>query len=322
VRQAFLCAEGQGEFDRKAWIEHRLQELAEIFAVSVGGFALLDNHLHVLVRLDPENAKAWSAEEVARRWARLFPPKDRRRQPAAVESWIAERLKDGAWVARTRERLTSLGWFMKCLKEPLSRLCNREEQKRGAFFEGRYKSIALLDEEALLTVCAYIDLNPVAAGLAPTPEASEHTSLHQRIEHVQRQGRLEDLKAAAVGSVAASQNSADLEEGLWLCPLEDRRSLGSSREGMLSGFPLGSYLLLVDYTARLVRTGKAAMTRELAGIFERLEMSAELWAARLERLRRGRIWGRFFAGRRERLHEASQRLGSHHLANLSACPTP
>ena len=62
---------------------------------------------------------------------------------------------------------------MKFLKEPLARLCNREEHVRGAFFEGRYKSIALLDEEALLSVCAYIDLNPLAAGVAVAQAAAE-----------------------------------------------------------------------------------------------------------------------------------------------------
>ena len=74
VRRAFLL--GEGASDRKVWIEKRLRELAEIFAVAVGGFSVLDNHLHVLVRLDPEVAQGWSDEEVVRRWGRLFPPRD------------------------------------------------------------------------------------------------------------------------------------------------------------------------------------------------------------------------------------------------------
>jgi len=69
---------------------------------------------------------------------------------------------------------------MKCLKEPLSRLANHEEQTRGAFFEGRFKSVAILDEASLLATCAYIDLNPVAAGIAEVPEASAHTSIKGR----------------------------------------------------------------------------------------------------------------------------------------------
>jgi hypothetical protein len=139
VRQAFLLA--AGELDRKAWIERRLQELAEIFALSVGGFAMLDNHLHLLVRLDPQRADDWSDEEVVRRWGRLYPPRDKKRQPLPMsEAWVQERLADPAWVARTRQRLVSLGWFMKRLKEPLARLCNREENTRGANLRAAQRS--------------------------------------------------------------------------------------------------------------------------------------------------------------------------------------
>ena len=74
VRRAFLLVEG--ESDRKQWIENRLEELAQVFAVSVGGFTVLDNHLHVLVRLDPKVAAEWTDEEVVRRWGRLYPPRD------------------------------------------------------------------------------------------------------------------------------------------------------------------------------------------------------------------------------------------------------
>ena len=92
------------------------------------------------------------------------------------------------------------------------------------------QSVAILDEESLLATCAYIDLNPVAAGIAVVPEASAHTSIKQRVEHVTEQGRTEDLKAAQAGSVAGSTAAAGLEEELWLCPVEDRKRLDSSRE--------------------------------------------------------------------------------------------
>ena len=219
-------------------------------------------------------------------------------------------------------RLQSLSWFMKCLKEPLSRLANREEKVRGAFFEGRFKSVGVLDEEALLAVCAYIDLNPVAAGVAEVPEASEHTSIKERVEHVEAQGRAEDLKAAQKGSVAGSEAAAGLEESIWLCPIEDRRALDSPREGMLEGFSLGSYLLLVDYTGRLFREGKAAISREVAEIFERIGTSAETWQMRMEKLRTGRLLGRFFAASRQRLRDVAQRLGLHRVPNLAGCPAP
>jgi hypothetical protein len=319
VRRAFLLGEGAG--NRKQWIENRLEELAEIFAISVGGFSVMDNHLHVLVRLDPDVATAWSDEEVVRRWGKLFPPRDKSRQPLPVtKAWVEWRLKDIAWVATARTRLQSLSWFMKCLKEPLARLANREDQTRGAFFESRFKSVAILDDESLLATCTYIDLNPVAAGIAVVPEASPHTSITTRTDHVKAQGRASDLKQAELGSVAGSNSSPGLEESIWLCPIEDRRQLDSSREGMLQGFSLGNYLLLVDYTGRLFREGKTVISAELTGILNRLGTTAESWQARLEKLKSGRLLGRFFAASRKRLREAAAQLRVHHLANLAACP--
>ncbi len=152
-----------------------------------------------------------------------------------------------------------------------------------------------MDEQALLATCTYIDLNPVAAGIAAVPEASAHTSIKERVDHIQVQGRAEDLKAARSGSVGGSAASAGLEESHWLCPIEDRRRLDSAREGMVEGFSLGNYLHLVDYTARLYRAGKAAMSREVAAILDRLGSTALEWQARLEKLRLGRFLGRYFA---------------------------
>jgi hypothetical protein len=225
-------------------------------------------------------------------------------------------------VARIRGRLASISWFMKCLKEPLSRLVNRQEKVRGAFFEGRFKSVAILDEGALLAVGAYIDLNPVAAGMAEAPETSKYTSIKQRVEHVDAQGQTAQLEAACHGSVAGSQAADGLEDSLWLCPIEDRRRLGSPREGMLEGFSLGSYLLLVDYTGRLFRTGKTTISAELAGIFDRLGSSAESWRVRLEKLRTRRLFGRFFAAGREKLRAAAARLNVRRVRNLAGCPAP
>ena len=95
VRRAFLLSEApldpnQEPFDRREWIERRLQELANIFAVAVGGFSVMDNQLHVLVRLDPDVAAAWSDEQVVRRWGRLFPPRDKSRKPLPVSTSCVE----------------------------------------------------------------------------------------------------------------------------------------------------------------------------------------------------------------------------------------
>ena len=160
---------------------------------------------------------------------------------------------------------------------------------------------------------------PVAAGIAVVPQASPYTSITTCTDHAKAHGQAGDLQQAEDGSVAGSNSSPGLEESIWLCPIEDRRELDSSGEGMLCGFSLGNYLLLVDYTGRLFREGNAAISAELAGILERLGTTAESWQARLEKLKAGRLLGRFFAASRERLREAAVHLRVHHLAKLGGC---
>lgn len=327
VRRAFLLGEREGEgqdglINRKAWIENRLHELCDVFAISVAGFAILDNHLHVLARLDPEVAKTWSDEELLRRWSKLYPPRNRRGELVPISpKWIEKRLKDPQWIAKTRERLQSLSWLMKCLKEPLARLANREDDCDGAFWASRFKSIAILDEIALLEVCVYIDLNPLAAGITFLPEKSPYTSIAKRVEHAWPKLSRADLEAALRGMVVANLPAADVEQTHWLCPIEDRRESGATREGMVAGFSLPKYLLLLDYTAHVLRQGKASLAADVAPIFERLGTTAENWKQRLTQLKTTldcrKFSGRFLASTREVLSAAAQKLGLHHLVNLA-----
>jgi REP element-mobilizing transposase RayT len=321
VRKAMLC--GQGFEHRKQWIEDRLEHLAGAFGLSVCGFAVMDNHLHALIRLDPAVSQKWAPEEVLRRWVAVYPPRHLDvEDPQTLQLWVAHAAKDKKKVAQLRDRLGNLGWFMKALKEPLARLANKEDDCKGAFWEGRYKSIAILDEESLLATCAYIDLNPLAAGVAATPETSRHTSVRQRVKHAREKGELDSLKAAAENSVAGSRAAGRLEESHWLCPLEDRRGKGSLREGMIENFSLGSYLLLVDYTSRLCRRGKARVSSDLAGILQRLNTSAEVWDQRLKSLfGKPRLLGSYFSASRARLRELAERKGRHHLDNAVPLPT-
>ncbi|MFN9412608.1 MAG: hypothetical protein ACK57V_09580, partial [Pirellula sp.] len=80
VRSAWLLQE-DGTNNRKDWIDQRLKELDQIFAVSVGGFSIMDSHLHGLVRIDDDLAKTWSPLDVAKRVTRLFPPRGADRKP-------------------------------------------------------------------------------------------------------------------------------------------------------------------------------------------------------------------------------------------------
>ncbi len=58
---------------RKQWVEAQLLELAQVFAVGVYAYAVMSNHLHVVVYVDPTVTLAWSPDEVAQRWVRLTP---------------------------------------------------------------------------------------------------------------------------------------------------------------------------------------------------------------------------------------------------------
>ena len=121
-----LC--GEGFEHRKQWIEDRIELLAEYFAISVGGFAVMENHLHLLVRLDPEELKSWSDEEVVRRWITVYTPRNLDLDDEkTTQMWIDHHAKDEKAVARYRERLGELGWFMKALKKPLARMANKED---------------------------------------------------------------------------------------------------------------------------------------------------------------------------------------------------
>jgi hypothetical protein len=317
VRRAFLIGEYQ-DFDRKAWLDQRLRELDSLFAISVAGFSVMDNHLHLLVRIDPEVADSWTPIQVVQRWLTLYPPRVNREPITPTQEDLERLAANEQWVQQKRARLASLSWFMKCLKEPLSRKCNQEEKCRGTFFEGRYKSIAILDEESILTVAAYIDLNPVAAGICSLPEHSPHTSIKERVEHMIAQGRLQDVAQIRTGSVAAQRISEGIEQSHWLVPIEDQRAGGSLREGIKEGFTFGQYLMLVDCMSRTVREGKACISQEVESIFDRLQMDAQRWMERVTgMLTRNRFYGSFMSTSRVVLRQVAQRLGLRQLANTA-----
>jgi hypothetical protein len=283
VRRARLC--GEGLEHRKDWIVSRLRKLVGIFAVDCGGFAAMDNHLHLLLRLDSPRVRGWSDEEVARRWLTLHPLRD---AAGAALPVTAERVRrfasDAAWVGRMRARLADLGWFMKSLKEPLARMANREDGCTGAFWEGRYRSVPLLDEEALLVVAVYIDLNPFAAGAAATPEVARHTSLRARLDHARADGA---TTSPSVDRPHGEVENPLCEQGLWLSPTDDRSDKGS-RYGLAPGYTLAHHLRLVDAAARLDREGKARLPRDAASIFERLGLDAARWLEAFDAIPRRR----------------------------------
>lgn len=284
VRRAFLC--GNGCDHRRGWIEERLQLLSRIFAVEIASYAVMANHLHVIVRMQPQGPHGWTDDDVARRWYAIYPADyhaDGTPKPPA-EALIESRRHDHAWIGIRRQRLADLGWFMKALKESIGRRANREDGCTGAFWEGRFHSVPLLDQAALLACMSYVDLNPIRAGIAETPERSAFTSAQRRIRARSRHRaaaaiRDRDPKRAKrlLEKGGLSLAARHPEDGLWLCPL-GRCMVGEELANLR--FSVDDYLTVLDTTGRLVTSGKRRrIPPELAPIIARLDLSVEAWVA-------------------------------------------
>ncbi|MGA9573282.1 MAG: hypothetical protein WBS20_04965 [Lysobacterales bacterium] len=186
VRRAFLCGkDSHTGFDfehRRQWIVDRIKLLCSLFAVDLCAYAIMSNHYHVVVHIDAEQAKQWSDLEVARRWLQIFSGPVLMHQFLGNADLTEPELDYIANLLSTwRQRLADLSWFMRCLNEPIARLANAEDHCTGRFWEGRFKSQALLDARAVLACMAYVDLNPIRAAMAKTPEQSDYTSVQERI---------------------------------------------------------------------------------------------------------------------------------------------
>lgn len=172
VRRAHLCGydklSGQSFEHRRRWIEDRLAFLASVFAIDLIAYAIMENHYHVVIRVDQGRAAAWSDEDVLRRWGQIFKVRPGESSCASISLW--------------RERLASMSWFMRCVNEPVARRANAEDKCSGRFWEGRFRLQALLDDAALYRCMVYVDLNPVRAGIAAVPEQSAYTSIKARLE--------------------------------------------------------------------------------------------------------------------------------------------
>nr|WP_306475093.1 transposase [Marinicella litoralis] len=95
----------------------------------------------------------------------------------------AELRKVKEYVTEYRARLMSVSWYMKAINEYIARMANEEDKCTGHFWESRFKSQALLDERALITCMAYVDLNPIRAAIAKNLKDSNFTSIKERIEN-------------------------------------------------------------------------------------------------------------------------------------------
>ena len=267
VRRSFLCGEIDGcNFEhRREWIVERLKLLTEMFAIDVASYAIMMNHYHVLVRVNLEKSAAWTASEIFEHWNILFEVPDLMKQYLAGNLLEDEDIQAAEnMIEIYRERLTSISWFMRCLNEHIARCANFEDKCTGRFWEGRFKSQAIFDEAALINTMVYIDLNPIRAKIAETPESSVYTSIAERLA-----GRnlATDVRCAFLGK---------------LMPFMDGKGLAT--EPCIT-MHLTDYIELVDWTGRQIRPDKRGLISNTAPpILARLGIEQDSWLQNCQKL--------------------------------------
>ena len=251
VRRAFLCGfdqfSGQSFEHRRQWIVDRMKFLADVFAIDICSYAVMSNHYHLVVRVN--STDSWSDKQVLYHWASLH------KLPLLCQRFLKDEVLGKAELERVihqtniyRERLMSISWFMRELNQYIAERANKEDHVKGHFWEARFKSQALLDERALLTCMAYVDLNPIRAAMAKTPESSDYTSVQERIIN------------------------------------KDTKLVGFGNDVNALPYTLSDYLDLVDMTGRAIREDKSGyIPPELPNILLRLGLPTDSWIEEFKR---------------------------------------
>ncbi len=302
VRRAHLC--GYDELNevnydhRKLWVEDRIEFLSQCFFVDIGNYAVMCNHFHINIRIRPDLAEQVPDEEIVERWWRLFPKIScvSTSRPIEIPSIIRhEWLNDKKWLMERRKRLSSLSWFMRCLCEYIARKANKEDGVKGRFWEGRFKSQALLDDAAVLAAGTYIDLNPVRAGLSDSPEDSDFCSIQDRIHS------LIDTSLR----VKPRRN--------FLSPIE-RASDGLSPDPFID-MNVEEYIALVDWYGRCIVEGKRGyIPADAPDIFDRIGFKIKCGATWLSELFKK---NRRALGSENSLRKYAESIGQHWIHGVS-----
>ncbi len=310
VRRAYLCGDdaltGKNFDHRKQWLIDRMKTLARVFAVDICSYSTMSNHFHLVLRIDADRGRRLSDEQVVEHYGAVFPKVVKKLMKVSESE--RQRL-----ISMWRERLWNLSWYMRCLNESIARQANREDGCSGRFWEGRFRSQALLDEGALLTCMSYVDLNPIRAGIADSLEASQFTSIRER------------LLAAADEACNRGTESGQGREPSW--------GLGQLLPFMVAANPVrvsGSWtrqplpMHFEDYVALLRETAggigrqageDAEFTRSTASLLEQVGLSPERFAQSV------REFGRSFftmVGETHRIEAESERRGYRRRPGLRA----
>lgn len=261
VRRAYLCGKdaltGQSYEHRRGWVEQRLLLLGRVFAIDICAYAVMSNHTHIVLHVNRAQAMVWSTREVLLRWHRLHQGTVLTRR--YLEDFTGLTVAEIKAVEETalvyRHRLFDISWFMRLLNEYIARRANKEDECTGRFWEGRFKSQALLDETALAACMAYVDLNPVRAHIAKSPEQSTYTSIQKRIEALPSR-----TQPSGLYPLASCTHKTKQQSGMNTLP-----------------FTLPDYLQLVNYIYRSTQQYEGGTPYALPQCFNQSGLSDVQW---------------------------------------------
>ena len=280
----------------RAWLAERLAAWFGVLAVDLLGYALMGNHLHLVVRTRPDVARGWTATEVRRRWLASLRVSDG--GPAALEA-LGERL-DADDLAHARAILAHPGIMLRAVKEGFARRLNRQQDTAGHVWESRYHDVAVIDAGGVLACLVYVDLNPLRAGLVTLPADGLFCSARHRLQ-VDRQApdaalgsrlcRLDghplldargiergswswDSKAVAELTLATARLIQGQAQSLpaWAEDLLPR--LGVVRSAWVTGMAVGGSIsgnVLGSHAVRRHAAGSGRMTSDKSGWFGEVE---------------------------------------------------
>jgi REP element-mobilizing transposase RayT len=298
VRRTFLCGIDKGTNKDYSHFVERLTLLSKTFAIDVCAYSVMSNHLHTVLKINAPLAQGWSDETVVQHWEQICSI------PVLVERYLngechSEAVQDKAreTIAIFRDRLMDISWFMRYLNEHIARKANAEDKCTGRFWEGRFKSQALLDEQAIISCMVYVDLNPIRADICHTLEDSEYTSIKQRIEQITETKNARHSKNTPTVKLLSFIGSSLKDNGI--------------------AFALNDYLELADWTGRIVREDKrGSINASTPSILQKLQLNEDTWMETVQAYSKG---FHSFVGPEEQLKSLCQKQNKHWVRGINYC---
>ncbi|PCJ51310.1 MAG: hypothetical protein COA79_26605 [Planctomycetota bacterium] len=271
---------------RKKWFYDALEKFADIFCIDIGGYAIMSNHYHLVLRNRPDLREKLSDNDLAFRWLSLHPTaeskREKRSKPTKLE--ISIFLESPENLKKCKENLSCISTFMKRLNQPIARRANKEENITGRFWEGRFHSQYLADEVAVLSCMTYVDLNPIRAQITNDLSESKYTSAYDRTHSAMAKENIKEFKKLnekAMKNITYKQYEAVkyqysiANSSNWISKIQ--RNETENTKPFLR-MQLKDYLELLDYTGREIRADKPGyIPNRIPTILETMDVNHKEW---------------------------------------------